>query len=266
MTDASELSFSAARDLVERLGAEIAADDGAPPRLIETAISWVLLGRTHAYKFKKPLRLPFLDFSTLAERRRLCDEELRLNRRFAPDLYLDVVEVREGPRGPSFAGTGRLLEVALRMRRFPDGALWSERVAAGALVAADIDAFALRLAAVHREAARAPAHGGFGAPASYRTSRVARSSRSTRGSRAQALLQPRSGRRCATGSSVRAMVSRRTGQRGSPAGRFASATAISTSPTSLQIGDEPTAFDCLEFDQALRWIDRSTTSPFSAWT
>ena len=81
--------------------AALEAREGAPLRLIETHVSWVLLGRELAYKIKKPVRLPFLDFTSLAERRRCCDEELRLNRRFAPDLYLDVVEMRAGPDGPS---------------------------------------------------------------------------------------------------------------------------------------------------------------------
>ena len=177
MTDASESSFSAARDLVERLGAEIAADDGAPPRLIETHISWVLLGRTHAYKFKKPLRLPFLDFTTLAERRRFCEEELRLNRRLAPDLYLDVVAVRDGPArtvastAPGGCSTSRCACAAFPTARSGASASPPERC-----VAADIDAFARRLAACIASAARAAAHGGFGAPAIARAGRrVARS-------------------------------------------------------------------------------------------
>ena len=109
MSETGESSFAAARTRVERLAAEIAGVDGAPPRLIETAISWVLLGRALAYKLKKPLRLPYLDFSTLAARRSFCAEELRLNRRFAPELYLDVTEIRAGPTGASFAGSGPLL-------------------------------------------------------------------------------------------------------------------------------------------------------------
>src|SRR3954451_1439716 len=113
------------RARVAALAAELAVGDGAAPRIVETAISWRVLGRSLAFKIKKPVRLPFLDFTALAERRRFCDEELRLNRRFAPELYLDVVEVREGSSGPSFHGSGRLLEMAVRMQRFPDGALWS---------------------------------------------------------------------------------------------------------------------------------------------
>src|SRR3569832_1603055 len=64
-------------------------------RLVETHISWVLLAGDYAYKIKKPVDFGFLDFSSLAQRRPYCEEDLRLNRRFAPQLYLTVV-----PRGP----------------------------------------------------------------------------------------------------------------------------------------------------------------------
>jgi uncharacterized protein len=155
------------RARVGALRALLEARDGAPVRVVETHVSWILLSRRLAYKFKKPVRLAFLDFTSLAERRRCCDEELRLNRRFAPDLYLDVVEVRRGLAGPCFDGPGEVVDVAVRMRRFADGALWSERLAAGTLAAAQIDAYARCLAASHRDAAIAPPGGAFGSPAAH---------------------------------------------------------------------------------------------------
>jgi uncharacterized protein len=127
---ADAAALADARERVVALRAALEADTGHAVRLIETHISWVLLGDALAYKLKKPVRLPFLDFTTLAARRHFCAEELRLNRRLAPALYLDVVEVSDTPAGPRFAGVGPVLDVALRMRRFPDGALWSERLAA----------------------------------------------------------------------------------------------------------------------------------------
>src|SRR5439155_24188159 len=120
----------AARDRVAGLRAWLERRDGAAVRLIETHISWVLLAGTAAYKLKKPVRLPFLDFTTLAARRHCCDEELRLNRRLAPSLYLDVVNVCDSQAGPVLDGWGPVLDVAVCMRRFPDGALWSEQLAA----------------------------------------------------------------------------------------------------------------------------------------
>jgi aminoglycoside phosphotransferase family enzyme len=73
--------------------------------VIETHISWVILTGHFAYKIKKPVNLGFADFSTLAKRQYFCTEELRLNRRFAPDLYLEVVAIRGGQ--PHTAAPGR---------------------------------------------------------------------------------------------------------------------------------------------------------------
>ena len=75
-------------------------------QLIETHISWVLLTGDYAYKIKKPLNLGFLDFSTLALRRQCCDEELRLNRRFAPQIYLEVVRITGDTESPQVSGDG----------------------------------------------------------------------------------------------------------------------------------------------------------------
>src|SRR3954463_6028930 len=72
---------------------------------LETHISWVFLTGPYAYKIKKPVRLAFLDFSTLEARRRYCEEELRLNRRLARELYLDVVEVRGSADAPRVCGS-----------------------------------------------------------------------------------------------------------------------------------------------------------------
>ena len=71
--------------------------DVASVRVAETHISWVFLTGEYAYKVKKPLKFPFLDFSSLERRRHFCKEELRLNRRLAPQLYLAVVPI--GARG-----------------------------------------------------------------------------------------------------------------------------------------------------------------------
>ncbi|HZL93715.1 MAG TPA: hypothetical protein VFB99_08725, partial [Vicinamibacterales bacterium] len=86
-------------------------------RVVETHISWVFLTGELAYKIKKPVKLPFLDFSTLRRRRHFCEEELRLNRRLAPDLYLDVVPIG-GSTGAPQIGRTPAVEYAVRMRQF----------------------------------------------------------------------------------------------------------------------------------------------------
>jgi len=79
-------------------------------RLTETHISWVILAGDFAYKIKKPVNFGFLDFSTLEQRRFFCEEELRLNRRYAPELYLAVLPVTGSPEHPRMGGSGPPLE------------------------------------------------------------------------------------------------------------------------------------------------------------
>lgn len=87
------------------LQAEIYPDPTSSVRLVETHISWVLLTGDYVYKIKKPVRLGFLDFSSLPLRRHFCEEELRLNRRLAPQLYLEVVPIKGSPEEPTFSGS-----------------------------------------------------------------------------------------------------------------------------------------------------------------
>lgn len=86
----------------------------------ETHISRIYLTDRHAYKFKKPLALGFLDYSTLERRGFYCAEEVRLNRRFAPDTYLGVARLRTTHGALSFKSPGTLIEFAVHMRRLPD--------------------------------------------------------------------------------------------------------------------------------------------------
>ncbi|UTA48265.1 AAA family ATPase [Simiduia sp. 21SJ11W-1] len=88
-------------------------------QLIETHISWVILTGEYAYKIKKPLDLGFLDFSSLAKRRGFCEEEIRLNQRFAPEIYLGLVAVTGTEAAPSLAQAGaHPLDYAVKMRQF----------------------------------------------------------------------------------------------------------------------------------------------------
>ena len=88
--------------------------------VLETHISWVLLTGRYAYKIKKPVILPFLDFSTLEFRRHYCDEEIRINRRLAAELYVGVVPITGTPASPRMNGEGRAIEYAVKMVQFPD--------------------------------------------------------------------------------------------------------------------------------------------------
>jgi len=132
--------------------------------VIETHISRVFLAGEYAYKLKKPVRLPFLDFSTLAARHFYCEEELRLNRRTAPGLYLGVVPITGSFAAPRVGGAGDAIEYALKMQRFPQQALADRMAKRGELGAGQIDALAAVVAAFHAAIPAAPAESAFGAP------------------------------------------------------------------------------------------------------
>ena len=86
----------------------------------ETHMSWVFLAGDRVYKLKKPVRFPYLDFSTLARREAACRAELRLNRRLAPDIYLDVVPLVGTDRGLSLGGEGALVDWLVCMKRLDE--------------------------------------------------------------------------------------------------------------------------------------------------
>ena len=132
--------------------------------LVQTHISWVLLAGDFAYKIKKPLKLSFLDFSTLALRQRYCQEELRLNRRYAPDLYLDVVGIFNSADDPQWQGPGAPIEYAVKMRRFDASERLDRVCQRGELQPQHLSDLADKLAAFHASAAKAASASHFGSP------------------------------------------------------------------------------------------------------
>jgi len=102
-------------------------------RVIETHISQVLLTGDYAYKIKKPMDFGFLNFSTLERRKHFCEEELRLNRRLASELYLDVLPITGSPEHPQIGGDGEPFEYAIRMRQFNQDELFDKRQERGEL-------------------------------------------------------------------------------------------------------------------------------------
>jgi hypothetical protein len=133
--------------------------------LLETHISCVLLAGDYAYKVKKPVNLGFLDFTTLAARRFCCEEELRLNRRTAPALYLDVVPITGSASDPVLGGDGPPIEYAVRMRRFSQEALLDRMARNGTLPEDCLDALGLALAGFHHSLPPAGAEQPYASPA-----------------------------------------------------------------------------------------------------
>ena len=134
-------------------------------RVVETHMSWVLLTGEYVYKLKRPVRFPFADFSDPAHRAHLCAEEIRLNRRFAPTLYLGVAAVHDHGGVASFTGDGPVIETAVRMRQFDRREELDALVAAGGVEDAEFAAFGQRLAEIHASLPAPPAGSDYGTPA-----------------------------------------------------------------------------------------------------
>lgn len=225
--------------LVHRLAARLHA------RLVETHISWVLLLPQLAYKLKKPVRLPFLDYATPERRLHFCEEEVRLNRRLAPSLYLGVSRVTGSADAPDFDAGGAVLDYAVRMRRFPDGALFSERADAGTLADADVDRLAHLLAGFHRSAppVRQPAADGLRERALAALEGCA------------GLLPPQDRAALAAWLAAEAARVAPTWQARREAGHARECHGDLHLANILELDGEVAAFDCIEFDEGLRCID-----------
>lgn len=124
-------------------------------QIIETHVSWVILTGDVAYKLKKPVDLGFLDFRSLAARRHACEEELRLNRRLAPDIYLGVVTLSADAGDATGSREEPVVEYAVKMRRFPSGAAVGAALAAG-LTPDEAARLGELIGRFHRELAPAP--------------------------------------------------------------------------------------------------------------
>lgn len=223
-------------------------------RVIETHISWVLLTGAYAYKIKKPVDLGFLDFSSLDKRRHFCAEELRLNRRFAARIYLDVVNIGGTVDEPVMnAKEGPVLEVAVRMRQFPDDALLSRQLVEGKVSIADMANLGITLARLHADAPAADGGSEYGVPAAVfapvegnfqvleaalknqsrlRQLGVIRDWTRTEASRVEPMIRDR----------------KRAGSVRECHGDLHLANLVYWK-------DRIVPFDCLEFDPRLRWID-----------
>ncbi len=237
--------------LVESLRRLLQSIHGRPVQRIETHISWILLDGEHAWKIKKPVRLGFLDFSRVDLRRRYCEEELRLNRRLAPSLYLDVVPVGGSIAAPRLGGDGDgdAIEYVLRMKQFAAGSLFSERLAAGRLEPASVDRLASRLAAFQATAPVADAESPFGSAAGIRAA--------TAGVLAGIESQPHAQRIAGLRAwcEARAIALAPCFEARKAGGQVREGHGDLHLANLVVLDDDVTAFDCVEFDPALRWID-----------
>ena len=124
--------------------------------VIETHMSWVFLTERCAFKLKKPVHLPYIDYRTIERRHRSCDNELRLGRRLAANVYEAVVPLVATPRGLAIDGSGDIIDWLVVMRRLPPDRMLPHMLARGVATVADADALGDVLAAFYRETRRAP--------------------------------------------------------------------------------------------------------------
>ncbi|MBK7003119.1 MAG: AAA family ATPase [Rhodoferax sp.] len=229
--------------------------------LVQTHISWVLLAGDFAYKIKKPLKLAFLDFSTLAQRQQCCADELRLNRRFAPDLYLDVVGIFNTAQDPHWDGSGAPIEYAVRMRRFDEAARLDRLCAQGALKPEHVSALADVLHAFHTSAAVAvaPAGAHFGAPEQILAPALENFQELARlgASVAARLAALRAWTEAQFAQLAPLMHARQQ------SGRVRECHGDLHLGNMVLIGSGVRMFDCIEFNENLRWIDVASEIAFT---
>jgi aminoglycoside phosphotransferase family enzyme/predicted kinase len=221
--------------------------------LVQTHVSWVLLTGEYAYKLKRPVHYPFLDMRDGARRLALCREELRLNRRFAAALYLALCPVVRRDGAARMGGAGEVIEHAVRMRQFPRGLELDRLLQAGRIEPAELHAFGRALAGIHATLPRAAAAAPWGTPATVRAAIT------TNLQQAAALETQRRGTRdiAALRGEIEArleelapwLAARRAG------GHVRECHGDLHSGNVVRWDGALQAFDCLEFDPALRWID-----------
>jgi len=241
--------------------------------VVETHISWILLTGTYAYKLKKPVDFGFLDFSTLARRYHACREELRLNRRLAPELYLDVVAIRgtpqaprvedagEGAPEPAQRGADAPIEYAVKMRQFDPERQLDRELAYGRLSAEDMEEVAREVARFHAHAPRAEGTDAWGHPETAMAP-VRENFNHLRASLAdapalRARLDPLE---AWSEARFEALHDRLVERRAGGQIRECHGDLHLSNLTRLETGIR--AFDCIEFNPALRWIDTISDAAF----
>ncbi len=131
--------------------------------VIETHISWVILTGDFVYKIKKPVNLGFLDFSSLENRNHYCQQEVILNRRLAANIYLGVITIGGSPEKPVLNGSP-VIEHAVKMRQFPQSARLDNVLRRNELETAHIDQLADHIANFHGNIEIAPIDSAYGEP------------------------------------------------------------------------------------------------------
>jgi aminoglycoside phosphotransferase family enzyme/predicted kinase len=236
------------------------APNASSVQMIETHISWVLLAGDYAYKIKKALNLGFLDYTGLASRRFYCEEEIRLNRRTAPDVYLDAVSIGGRPDRPEL-GAQPTLEYAVRMRRFSSASLMSELLLRGEITPQHVDSLAAVIARFHASLPAVDAASEFGTAASIGLAAQQNYEQ------LRALLTTAVDRKniaaLEAASEAEYVECREIFETRRVQGFVRECHGDLHLGNIVLIGGRPVPFDCIEFNPALRWIDVMDEIAFS---
>ena len=222
-------------------------EDPAEVEAVQTHMSWVFLTASHAYKLKKPVHDPYRDLRQVEQRRHHAEDEVRLNRRLAGDVYLGTVPLYHGLQGLSLTEGDRVVDWLVRMRRLPAAASLEAVIRDGRADRAALRPVLERLAAFYREAPSA----GFSGPG-YRE-RFARDLRTERESLAGRVSGPTLERACAA---CEAFLCRRAAllEARAAAGRVVEGHG-DLRPEHIYLTEPPVIIDCLEFSRELRLLD-----------
>ncbi len=216
----------------------------------ETHMSWIFLAGDRVYKLKKPVRFPYLDFSTLAHREAACRAELRLNRRLAPDVYLDVVPLTCAGSRLAISGSGSVVDWLVKMRRLDESDTLEHVIADKRLMTWQLDRLVATLIHFYR-----------GAEPSFRAPLVHLADwRRSLSDNHRILLDARLGLPAGLIARVDSVQRRFIARRRRTLIRRALDRRIvdchgDLRPEHIWLGDPVRIIDCLEFNQRLRAID-----------
>lgn len=221
--------------------------------LVQTHISWIILTGKFAYKIKKPVDFGFLDFSTLEKRRHCCEEEVRLNRRLAEDVYLDVVSINRNGNRVEIEGKGKVVEYAVKMVQFPQSAQLDHKLENNEIGNIQIDSIANLIADFHCSLPAAEENSNYGSvekvwqPVEENFSLIQHTIDQVEDR--SLLKEIKQWCEKTFADSGKAFTSRKMN------GFIRECHGDLHLQNMIWVNEKPVAFDCIEFNPELRWID-----------
>tara|TARA_R110002033_G_scaffold58315_2_gene107525 strand:+ start:7005 stop:8549 length:1545 start_codon:yes stop_codon:yes gene_type:complete len=230
--------------------------------LMETHISWVLLTGDYVYKIKKPVNFGFLDYSTVEQRAHFCAEEIRLNRRLAPSLYLDVIAVRGTAKSPTLKGDGPVIEYLVKTRQFRQQDLLGNMQREGRLENWHIDELAKTLSRFHAHIDHASIDMPYGNPDQIQAPAVQNFEQIRPFLTAKEDLNQLEQLEQWANTTFQRLIPQMAERKAAGMVRECHGDIYLDNVT--MVDGQVTLFDCIEFNEAFRWIDVMSDVAFMA--